>query len=1079
MRRPRGMWVLALVSILVLLGVWAPTVVRADTPVFPVFDGYPKQGCYGYVVGSTGMWFGRGTITVDVPGPVVDAWLIWEGVNDIDDPGNPDTTVLEVNGQPVVGQMVDRSVYSSVHAPWYQWVADVGPSGYNLITQGPNTLDIFEWWPLDTYRDGSGSPDPRRNGVALMVIYDRGPCSDPVEIVPFYGSDYIWWQGDPALDGGPLTENHVFTFDPSPTDRQAHLVINFAGVSHTAPLAGICRDTAIWAAVGSGTPPSAIVQTGFPGSTGINGGVLVGDNLFNISPPCPQATAYPLVDYSGGFVGAEWSTTDLVFDIPAGNEWLAVQLESVASGNPPARPGGESGAWVGGIFLIPLPPPDVTVEKSDGLDTAEPGDVITYTLTFANVGPGLAQGVVITDTLPDRTTFVGCTTTLGTCTESGGVVVIDVGDLPAGDVGFAEITVQLDPIFPAGTTDLVNTAVISTRTDGDDPTNNTAEDVTTVIAFVEFTLTKADVPDPVDAGDPLTYTLTWEVGGNAFADNVVLTDTLPADATFVSASDGGTYDSASHTVTWNLGNLVPGDMGTVTLVVQTPAPAENGALLTNTAGITDASGAAAVVTETTTLRSFVEFTLTKADMPDPVDAGSLLTYTLTWEVGGNGFAHNVVLTDTLPADATFVSASDGGAYDSASHTVTWNLGELVPGDMGTVTLVVQAPGRVEDGTLLTNTAGITDASGAAAVVTETTTVRSADITGVVFEDANGNGTQDAGESGVAGAEVCLYTAGNLTTPVECATSASDGAFAFLNVPPGDYTLQLRGWPGGYEPTTPEQVTVTAPAGGTATAAFGIARPGLTVDKAFAVPPGTPVKVEVGDRITFTVRIENTGGLPLVTVPLEDTFDPAVLRFVSATPAPDSTTPAGTLTWNDLTGSGSLAPGDALEVTLVFEAVAEASSTTNTATVDGARTPGGQSLTESASLTFSVQAPTAVTLASILAEFDDQGAVILTWVTTAEYDNWGFNVYRAEVNDPAAAVRVNEHLIPSRGQAVSGATYRFVDTTVQPGKTYWYWIEDVDVNGRSTWHGPVEVYVPERLEPGAGGHATFLPLLWSW
>jgi len=366
------------------------------------------------------------------------------------------------------------------------------------------------------------------------------------------------------------------------------------------------------------------------------------------------------------------------------------------------------------------------------------------------------------------------------------------------------------------------------------------------------------------------------------------------------------------------------------------------------------------------------------------------------------------------------------------------------------------------------------------MVQETTTVRSADVTATVYDDANGNGIQDAGESGVSGATVCIYAADALTSPVECATTDADGNVAFLNLPPGDYVLRLTAVPSGYEPTTPDEVPITAPAGSTVHTVFGIAQPSLAVRKAFDVPPGTPVKVEVGDRITFTIRIENTGGLPFVEVPLTDTYDPTVLQFITASPAPDSTTPAGTLMWDDLTGAGELAPGDTLVVTVVFDAIAQSSGTSNTATVDGARTPGGQVLAAvTDTVSFSVQEPTAVTMASILAEFDGSGAVILTWVTTAEFDNWGFNVYRAEVNDPAQAVRINDSLIPGRGQAVTGATYRFVDTTVQPGKTYWYWIVDVDYEGRMTWHGPVEVYVPERLEPGMGEATIFLPVLWTW
>ena len=266
-------------------------------------------------------------------------------------------------------------------------------------------------------------------------------------------------------------------------------------------------------------------------------------------------------------------------------------------------------------------------------------------------------------------------------------------------------------------------------------------------------------------------------------------------------------------------------------------------------------------------------------------------------------------------------------------------------------------------------------------------------------------------------------------------------------------------------------------GETGRADFGIARPDFNITKAFDVPIGAPVKVEVGDRITFTVQVENTGGVPLSIIPLTDTFDPTYLQFVSASPAPDSVG-SGTLTWNDLTGSGSLAPGASISVQVVFEAIAETSATENAATVSGARSQGGLVLPDkSASVTFSIQPPTAVTMANMLAELDDNGAVVLTWVTTAEFDNWGFNVYRAEANDLAQAVRLNSYLIPGRGQSVSGATYHFVDDTVQPGHRYWYWIEDVGLDGTSTWHGPLEVYVPEALDPGTGGSGqVFLPMI---
>ena len=62
--------------------------------------------------------------------------------------------------------------------------------------------------------------------------------------------------------------------------------------------------------------------------------------------------------------------------------------------------------------------------------------------------------------------------------------------------------------------------------------------------------------------------------------------------------------------------------------------------------------------------------------------GALLTYTLTLHNSGTAPATGAHLTDTLPANVTFVSADTGGTL--ANGVVTWNLGTKNPGDTGTV-----------------------------------------------------------------------------------------------------------------------------------------------------------------------------------------------------------------------------------------------------------------------------------------------------------------------------------------------------------------------------------------------------------
>jgi hypothetical protein len=80
-------------------------------------------------------------------------------------------------------------------------------------------------------------------------------------------------------------------------------------------------------------------------------------------------------------------------------------------------------------------------------------------------------------------------------------------------------------------------------------------------------------------------------------------------------------------------------------------------------------------------------------------------------------------------------------------------------------------------------------------------------------------------------------------------------------------------------------------------------------------------------------------------------------------------------------------------------------------------------------------------------------VTLKWKTASEIDNAGFNIYRSETKD-GDYEQINDSLIAAEGSATEGAAYKFVDDDVENRQVYWYVLEDVDLNGVSTVHGPV-------------------------
>jgi hypothetical protein len=104
-------------------------------------------------------------------------------------------------------------------------------------------------------------------------------------------------------------------------------------------------------------------------------------------------------------------------------------------------------------------------------------------------------------------------------------------------------------------------------------------------------------------------------------------------------------------------------------------------------------------------------------------------------------------------------------------------------------------------------------------------------------------------------------------------------------------------------------------------------------------------------------------------------------------------------------------------------------------------------------------PTAICLASFTTEAG-VGSVTLAWETGTEVDNAGFNLYRASAADGPYA-KVNSALIAAEGDPVAGASYSFLDKGLESG-TYYYKLEDVDLNGVATLHGPVSATVLPRL-----------------
>src|SRR5439155_1440589 len=119
------------------------------------------------------------------------------------------------------------------------------------------------------------------------------------------------------------------------------------------------------------------------------------------------------------------------------------------------------------------------------------------------------------------------------------------------------------------------------------------------------------------------------------------------------------------------------------------SPLANGTVITNGTYSIDSTETTPVAGSaiTTTVTSACALAMWATGAPDPAAAGGTITYTLAYANTGNSGATGVVLSDTVPVNTTFVSATGGGALSGG--VVTWSIGVLAASVSGSVTLTVR------------------------------------------------------------------------------------------------------------------------------------------------------------------------------------------------------------------------------------------------------------------------------------------------------------------------------------------------------------------------------------------------------
>ena len=392
------------------------------------------------------------------------------------------------------------------------------------------------------------------------------------------------------------------------------------------------------------------------------------------------------------------------------------------------------------------------------------------------------------------------------------------------------------------------------------------------------------------------------------------------------------------------------------------------------------------------------------------------------------------------------------------------------------------------------------------------------ISGIAFNDSNGDGVQQAGENGIGGVVITLRDGSGVV--IATTTTAGNGSYSFSGITPGTYSI-VETDPTNYVSTSPNTVVLNVLANGSSNANFGDVQTGTIGGIVFSDGDGNgnrnPGEAGIGG---VTVQLFDGGGnVVATTVTVGDgsylftnvlpgnytvvETDPSgyisispnnpvvVLMPGSAGSANFADQPQGTVAGHlfiDTNGDGVQQPGEPnlANVTLTitdshgqvlvvttdgngnYQAAVAPGSVTVTLDQADPDIPAGSRISTGANVqTVVAVAGTMVGVANVgftiaptsitLTSFTathNDDGIAIQWATSSELNTWGFALYRSGSGKRSDAIKVTPELILARGRGSLGANYQWIDTTAQTGTTYAYWLLETELDQSTHEYGPV-------------------------
>ena len=499
--------------------------------------------------------------------------------------------------------------------------------------------------------------------------------------------------------------------------------------------------------------------------------------------------------------------------------------------------------------------PEIIPDKTANITNPNFGDKVDYTVTVTNDGMGDANNVVIVDRLGEGLTFVSA--------SDNGVwdpvkrTVTWIVDLAKGE----SRTFYVNAIV-SGYGNVTNSLVVGNKTTG--------VNVTVPEIIPDKT---ANISNP-NFGDNVNYTVTVTNDGIGDAKDVVVRDVLGEGLKFVSATGNYSFDEVTHTVTWIV-DLAKGE-SKVFSVIATVSGYGN---VTNSLVVGNKTAGVNV-----TVPEIIPDKTVDNEIPN---FGDNVTYTVKVTNDGIGDAKDVVVRDILGEGLTFVDATGNYSFDEVTRTVTWIV-DLAKGESRTfyVNTIVSGYGNVTNSLVVGN-----KTTGVNVTVPEINPDKTVDNEIPNFGD-NVTYTVKVTNDGIGDANNVVIT------------DVLDKGLKFLNAT-GNFTYDEKTgtitWivdlDKGETKTFNVNVTVLGYGVLPNTVAVGnkTAVRNITVPEIITVKEVNSSDIHIGDEITYTITVSNSGKINATNVVIRDIL-PEGLKFINASNGGVYDPVTGIITW---------------------------------------------------------------------------------------------------------------------------------------------------------------------------------------